>query len=113
MGTSRRPVQCDGPPQPSPPADSPGTVASSSEATDQPQREGPARYIPYIARIKMLLLKGKLAIVKGSRYIAYSSDVGESLRPVLSPTLVNLTYGIAGAYIVGDTGLRAYRKYND
>merc|ERR1712196_501448 len=61
--------------------------------------------------MKMLLIKTKLAIVKGSRYIAYSSDVGESLRPVLKPWMVNLTYGIAGAYIVGDTLYAGYRKY--
>mmetsp|Transcript_14746 Transcript_14746/g.42226 ORF Transcript_14746/g.42226 Transcript_14746/m.42226 type:complete len:261 (-) Transcript_14746:8-790(-) len=75
-------------------------------------QSGPARYIPYIARTKMLLLRAKQAVVSGSRYVAYSSDVGESLRPVLKPWMVNLTYGIAGAYIVGDTALSGYLKYS-
>ena len=34
------------------------------------------RYLPYLARAKRLLIASQ-------RYIAYSSDVGESLRPVL------------------------------
>ncbi|CAJ1358863.1 unnamed protein product [Effrenium voratum] len=62
------------------------------------------RYLPYLARAKRLLIASQ-------RYIAYSSDVGESLRPVLKNWQVNLTYGIAGAYIVVDTGLAGYRKY--
>lgn len=52
--------------------------------------ETPFRYLPYLARAKRLLLSSQ-------RYIAYSSDVGESLRPVLKPWQVNLSYGIAGA----------------
>ncbi|CAJ1444034.1 unnamed protein product [Effrenium voratum] len=62
------------------------------------------RYLPYLARAKRVLIASQ-------RYIAYSSDVGESLRPVLKNWQVNLTYGIAGAYIVVDTGLAGYRKY--
>eukprot|EP00438_Fugacium_kawagutii_P016502 Skav228925 [mRNA] locus=scaffold3800:119059:122378:+ [translate_table: standard] len=60
-------------------------------------------YIPYLARAKRLWLSTH-------RYIAYSSDVGESLRPVIKPWKVNLSYGIAGAYVLADTGLAGYRK---
>mmetsp|Transcript_14367 Transcript_14367/g.29797 ORF Transcript_14367/g.29797 Transcript_14367/m.29797 type:complete len:239 (-) Transcript_14367:179-895(-) len=61
------------------------------------------RYIPYLARAKQLL-------ISSTRYIAYSSDVGESLRPVLKRWQVNLSYGIAGAYVLGETAVAGYRK---
>mmetsp|Transcript_59680 Transcript_59680/g.155220 ORF Transcript_59680/g.155220 Transcript_59680/m.155220 type:complete len:295 (-) Transcript_59680:17-901(-) len=88
-------------------------LGSGSEADpfegDYDLREGPARYIPYVARVKLLLLKTKMVALKGVRYVAYASDVGESLRPVIRPWQVNLTYGIAAAYIAGDVGLTGYR----
>lgn len=84
----------------------------NAEVNEDIFKEGPLRYVPYIARAKMILLRAKMAVAQGARYVAYSSDVGESLRPVLSPAMVNLTYGIAGAYILGDTVYSGYRKHN-
>mmetsp|Transcript_4067 Transcript_4067/g.7401 ORF Transcript_4067/g.7401 Transcript_4067/m.7401 type:complete len:219 (+) Transcript_4067:72-728(+) len=65
------------------------------EAASQ-RLEATARYLPYLARAKQLL-------ISSTRYIAYSSDIGESLRPVLKPWHVNLSYGIAGGYVVCET----------
>ncbi|KAJ1628290.1 mitochondrial 18kDa protein, partial [Pavlovales sp. CCMP2436] len=42
------------------------------------------------------------------RYVAYSSDVGEALRPIVPWISVNATYGIAVAYIVADVGKSTY-----
>lgn len=72
---------------------------------------GPLRYLPYAARMKILLLQAniKIAAVQGVRYVAYSSDVGESFRPMIKPWMVNATYGIAGAYVLGDVGYSGYK----
>jgi fission process protein 1 len=59
----------------------------------------PQRFLAYIGRAARVL---KVAAVKGSRYVAYSSDVGEAFRPVATPLWVKASYGVAWAYIVGD-----------
>ena len=43
-----------------------------------------------------------------SHYLAYSSDVGESFRAVLSGVAVRATYGLAGVYMVGDVAWNGY-----
>lgn len=45
-----------------------------------------ARYLAYLARYKSLF-------IASSRYLAYSSDVGEAFRPVTAPLFVNAMYG--------------------
>ena len=42
--------------------------------------------------------------------MAYSSDVGESMRPVLRPWMVNATYGVAIGYVLYDAGSDVKRK---
>ncbi|CAL1142583.1 unnamed protein product [Cladocopium goreaui] len=79
------------------------TGDSKAEVISKELEETALRYLPYVARAKRLLLSSH-------RYIAYSSDVGESLRPVIKPWQVNLSYGIAGAYVLADTGLAGYRR---
>lgn len=44
------------------------------------------------------------------RYMAYSSDVGESFRPILQPASIRAAYGVAIAYVVGDTAYEVHRK---
>ena len=39
------------------------------------------------------------SVKAGSRYVAYSSDVGEAARPLVSPTFVRAMYGVAFAYV--------------
>lgn len=45
------------------------------------------------------------------RYVAYTSDVGESFRPVAHPWLVKGAYGISWAYILGDVSYEGYKAY--
>ena len=52
----------------------------------------------------------KAAVGDAARYVAYSSDVGESMRPVLRPWMVNATYGIAVGYVLYDAGSDVKRK---
>ncbi len=42
------------------------------------------------------------------RYLAYSSDVGESFRPVANPLWVNASYGVAALYVIGDIAYNGY-----
>ena len=125
--------------------------AALCEASKEPPKEaappepehGGERYLAYsasLARLKVVLLKTKLAIAKttlakgaalktaaagkaaavktaaaeGARYVAYSSDVGESMRPVLKPWMVTATYGVAVGYVCYDAGSdpRANRRFD-
>jgi len=54
-------------------------------------------------------LLGRLARVVSAkaRYLAYSSDVGEAMRPVVPPVLVNATYAIAVGYCCYDIAQHA------
>ena len=52
----------------------------------------------------------KAAVGDAARYVAYSSDVGESMRPVLRPWMVNATYGVAVGYVLYDAGSDVKRK---
>lgn len=45
------------------------------------------------------------------RYIAYTSDVGESFRPVAHPYLVRSAYAISWTYILGDVSHEGYKAY--
>jgi len=58
----------------------------TDEETKRELEEGPARYAAYLRRITQLFL------VKG-RLIAYTSDIGESVRPVVPASVVRLAYG--------------------
>lgn len=43
--------------------------------------------------------------------MAYTSDVGESFRPVAHPYLVRSAYAISWTYILGDVGHEGYKAY--
>ncbi|KAK2825729.1 hypothetical protein FQN49_007425, partial [Arthroderma sp. PD_2] len=62
------------------------------------------RYSAYAARVRTLLLSAH-------RYVAYTSDIGESVRPVAHPWLVKGAYGISWAYIFGDVANEGYKAY--
>ncbi|RSH90344.1 hypothetical protein EHS25_001678 [Saitozyma podzolica] len=46
----------------------------------------------------------------GSRYTAYTSDVGEAFRPVVPPMVVTAAYGISWAYLIGDVSFTTYKS---
>ncbi|PGG97566.1 hypothetical protein GX51_07260 [Blastomyces parvus] len=62
------------------------------------------RYAAYTTRIRTILLSAH-------RYVAYTSDIGESFRPVAHPWLVRSAYGISWAYILGDVANEGYKAY--
>jgi len=49
------------------------------------------------------------AFARAFRYLAFTSDVGEALRPVLRNTIVTATYGIAAAYCFADVAYETYK----
>ncbi|WFD05125.1 hypothetical protein MVES1_000451 [Malassezia vespertilionis] len=67
--------------------------------------EGIGRYAAYAARLRTL-------ITTGSRYIAYSSDIGEAFRPLTKPIVVSAAYGISWAYIISDVGYTVWHASN-
>ncbi|KIN00427.1 hypothetical protein OIDMADRAFT_19514 [Oidiodendron maius Zn] len=66
--------------------------------------ESNIRYAAYASRIRTALLSAQ-------RYVAYTSDIGESFRPVASPGVVRAAYGISWAYLVGDVAHEGYKAY--
>lgn len=54
-----------------------------------------ARYLGYLARAQRY-------IIQGSRYVAYTSDIGEAFRPVVPPSVVTAGYAVSWAYLIGD-----------
>lgn len=72
---------------------------SAPESTDSN-----IRYAAYATRIRTALLSAQ-------RYVAYTSDIGESFRPVAHPNLVRTAYGISWAYLVGDVAHEGYKAY--
>lgn len=84
----------------------------NEEKTWQAMYEGQApestdtsvRYAGYAARVRTILLSAH-------RYVAYTSDIGESFRPIAHPYLVKGAYGVSWAYLVGDVAHEGYKAY--
>ncbi|PVI04474.1 hypothetical protein DM02DRAFT_669080 [Periconia macrospinosa] len=62
------------------------------------------RYAAYASRLRTIMQSAH-------RYVAYSSDIGESFRPVAHPYLVRTAYGISWAYIAGDVAHEGWKAY--
>jgi fission process protein 1 len=62
------------------------------------------RYAAYASRIRTALLSAQ-------RYVAYTSDIGESFRPVAHPNWVRAAYGISWLYLIGDVSHEGYKAY--
>lgn len=62
------------------------------------------RYAAYATRVRTILLSAQ-------RYVAYTSDIGESFRPIAHPWLIKSAYGISWAYLIGDVSHEGYKAY--
>lgn len=62
------------------------------------------RYAAYATRLRTILLSAQ-------RYVAYTSDIGESFRPVAHPWLIRGAYGVSWAYLCGDVANEGYKAY--
>ncbi|KAI5968245.1 hypothetical protein CANMA_002461 [Candida margitis] len=74
-----------------------GSVDDQS-VTDQ---ESGLRYAAYANRLRTILLASH-------RYVAYTSDIGESFRPVAHPYLVKSGYAVSWLYILGDVSYASW-----
>ncbi|KAI1502419.1 mitochondrial 18 KDa protein-domain-containing protein [Biscogniauxia marginata] len=66
--------------------------------------ESNVRYAAYANRLRTVMLSAH-------RYVAYTSDIGESFRPVAHPRLVRSAYAVSWAYILGDVSYEGYKAY--
>ena len=62
------------------------------------------RYAAYAARARTILLSAQ-------RYVAYTSDIGESFRPIAHPYLVRGAYAVSWAYLIGDVSVEGYKAH--
>jgi len=80
------------------------TLIEAVEKGDVDTVDSNLRYIAYLARLRPLLLPA-------TRYLAYTSDVGEAFRPVVSPKLVTAAYGVSWLYLGGDVAYEGYKGH--
>lgn len=62
------------------------------------------RYAAYATRLRTIMLSAH-------RYVAYTSDIGESFRPIAHPKVVRAAYGISWLYLLGDVSHEGYRAW--
>ncbi|PRP79012.1 hypothetical protein PROFUN_13254 [Planoprotostelium fungivorum] len=66
--------------------------------------ESNARYVGYLARYRAIL-------VAATRYLAFTSDVGEAFRPLVKPGIVKAAYGISWLYVIGDVSWEGHKAW--
>lgn len=81
----------------------PDTKQQPSE-TSEPIPEGHlgGRYFAYLARFRTIV-----------RYLAYTSDVGEAFRPIVTQKFVTAAYGISWGYVLCDVSYEGYKEYKN
>ncbi|KZC12593.1 PREDICTED: mitochondrial fission process protein 1 [Dufourea novaeangliae] len=45
------------------------------------------------------------------RYLGYANEVGEAFRPIVSPSIVWLSYVISSGYVIADTVHKGWKEY--
>jgi fission process protein 1 len=66
--------------------------------------ESNVRYAAYASRLRTIMMSAH-------RYVAYTSDIGESFRPVAHPNWVRAAYGVSWAYLIGDVSHEGYKAW--
>lgn len=66
--------------------------------------ESNVRYAAYANRLRTIMLSAH-------RYVAYTSDIGESFRPIAHPYLVRGAYAVSWAYLIGDVSHEGWKAY--
>ncbi|QPG77190.1 hypothetical protein FOA43_004597 [Brettanomyces nanus] len=77
-------------------------IESEYPDKDSTSTDTALRYSAYANRFRQIFLAAH-------RYVAYTSDIGESFRRVAHPNLVRLGYGISWSYVLGDVGYETWR----
>ncbi|WLF79033.1 hypothetical protein PVL30_002784 [Lodderomyces elongisporus] len=76
-------------------------ITGSIDDNSVSEQESNLRYAAYANRLRTILLASH-------RYVAYTSDIGESFRPVAHPILVKAGYAVSWLYILGDVSFAAW-----
>ena len=50
-------------------------------------------------------------MLSAHRYVAYTSDIGESFRPIAHPYLVRGAYAVSWAYLIGDVSNEGWKAH--
>ena len=50
-------------------------------------------------------------MLSAHRYVAYTSDIGESFRPIAHPYLVKGAYAVSWAYLIGDVSHEGWKAF--
>jgi len=82
------------------------TLSPSATTVENPLDENDYRYLGYTGRIGRILAFTANKI----RFLGYSSDIGESMRPLMDPRWVKLFYGVTWTYVFGDVGWNMYNE---
>ena len=77
-------------------------VLTSGKADDS--TDSSVRYAAYASRLRTIMMSAH-------RYVAYTSEVGESFRPIAHPFLVRGAYAVSWAYLAGDCAHEGYKAY--
>ncbi|KAK5695755.1 hypothetical protein LTR17_024403 [Elasticomyces elasticus] len=80
------------------------TFSGNSGNISEDSTNSSLRYAAYASRFRTILLSAQ-------RYVAYTSDIGESFRPIAHPNMVRAAYGVSWAYLVGDVSYEGYKAY--
>jgi len=75
-----------------------------ADGTGPDTTESNVRYAAYANRARTILRSAH-------RYVAYTSDIGESFRPVVHPWLIRGAYGVSWLYLTGDVVNEGYKAY--
>ncbi|SCV05778.1 LANO_0H14972g1_1 [Lachancea nothofagi CBS 11611] len=81
--------------------DAPPTAVVHAETTLPDSTDSSVRYAAYASRLRTIAMASH-------RYVAYTSDIGESFRPIFPPAMVKYGYGISWAYILGDVSYMSW-----
>ncbi|ORY05815.1 mitochondrial 18 KDa protein-domain-containing protein [Clohesyomyces aquaticus] len=74
------------------------------EGKAQESTDSNLRYAAYASRIRTIMMSAH-------RYVAYTSDIGESFRPIAHPFLVRGAYAVSWLYLTGDVSYEGYKAY--
>ncbi|KAF2705563.1 hypothetical protein K504DRAFT_460286 [Pleomassaria siparia CBS 279.74] len=74
------------------------------EGKSEDSTDSNVRYAAYASRVRTIMLSAQ-------RYVAYTSDIGESFRPVAHPYLVKGAYAVSWLYLTGDVAHEGYKAY--
>jgi fission process protein 1 len=67
--------------------------------------------LSYGLSIDSLRTRVRTIMQSAHRYVAYTSDIGESFRPIAHPYLVKGAYGVSWLYLIGDVSHEGYKAY--